>query len=199
MKRVPRDQLRSRVQQALDLVQIADLTERRPAQLSGGQRQRVALARAIVNEPSVLLLDEPLGALDLQLRRQLQVELRALQAPPGHDVYPRHARPGRGPGDERSGRRHAGRAYRATGRAGELYARPRTRFVAGFLGECNLVAGRRCSVDLPAPDRPPSGGQQPRYRHKLRAVDRSRSKPFIAREPGRRPVRPSATPATLPA
>ena len=156
MKRVARDQLRSRVQQALDLVQIADLTDRRPAQLSGGQRQRVALARAIVNEPSVLLLDEPLGALDLQLRRQLQVELRALQRRLGMTfIHVTHDQDEALAMSDRVAVMQAGRIVQL-GEPGELYARPRTRFVAGFLGECNLLASRRCPADLPPPDRPPS-------------------------------------------
>ena len=79
VKKVPRAERRSRAGEALEMVQLGGLGGRRPGQLSGGQRQRVALARALVNEPKVLLLDEPLGALDLKLREQMQVELKAIQ------------------------------------------------------------------------------------------------------------------------
>ena len=79
MQRVGRDEIRTRVAEALELVQLGDMGRRRPDQLSGGQQQRVALARALVNRPKVLLLDEPLGALDLKLRQGMQVELKSLQ------------------------------------------------------------------------------------------------------------------------
>ncbi|MGC2169135.1 MAG: ATP-binding cassette domain-containing protein, partial [Acidimicrobiales bacterium] len=79
VRHTPKDQLARRVGDALEMVQMTEFAERRPAQLSGGQRQRVALARAIVNEPQVLLLDEPLGALDLKLRQEMQVELKGIQ------------------------------------------------------------------------------------------------------------------------
>jgi spermidine/putrescine transport system ATP-binding protein len=142
MKRVLADQRRIRVDQAMDLVQIAELGERRPAQLSGGQKQRVALARALVNEPEVLLLDEPLAALDAKLRRQLQVELRALQRRLGitfllvtHDQDEALAL------SDRIAVMNAGRIEQL-GEPGEVYERPRTRFVAQFLGACNLLEGR---------------------------------------------------------
>ena len=79
MQKVGRDEIRTRVAEALELVQLGDMGQRRPDQLSGGQQQRVALARALVNRPKVLLLDEPLGALDLKLRQGMQVELKSLQ------------------------------------------------------------------------------------------------------------------------
>jgi len=141
MKRVPREAVQVRVQRALELVQITDLAERHPAQLSGGQRQRVALARAVVNEPAVLLLDEPLGALDLQLRRQLQVELRALQRRLGLTfIHVTHDQDEALTMSDRVAVMQAGRIVQL-GPPAELYARPRTRFVASFLGECNLLSG----------------------------------------------------------
>ena len=90
-------------EEMLALVRLAGFGDRKPAQLSGGQRQRVALARALVNRPRVLLLDEPLGALDLKLREAMQDELKALQAPARHHLRLRHPRPGRGAVDGRPG------------------------------------------------------------------------------------------------
>jgi spermidine/putrescine transport system ATP-binding protein len=139
MKRVPRAEIAARVARALDLVEIAPFAGRKPAQLSGGQKQRVALARALVNEPQVLLLDEPLGALDLKLRKQLQVELSALQRRLGITfVYVTHDQEEALVMSDRIAVMRAGRLEQV-GEAERLYERPATRFVAQFLGSCNLL------------------------------------------------------------
>lgn len=139
MKRVPAAELTARVKRVLATVQIADLANRRPAQLSGGEKQRVALARALVNEPEVLLLDEPLGALDLKLRKQLQVELHQLQRRLGITfVYVTHDQDEALTMSDRIAVMNAGRIEQLD-LAERLYERPRTRFVAQFLGQCNLL------------------------------------------------------------
>jgi spermidine/putrescine transport system ATP-binding protein len=139
MKARPPAEIAQRVRQALDLVQITALAARRPAELSGGQKQRVALARALVNEPRVLLLDEPLGALDLQLRRHLQGELRALQRRLGITfIHVTHDQEEALALSDRIAVMSAGRIEQV-GDARTLYERPSTRFVAGFLGSCNLI------------------------------------------------------------
>src|SRR6185436_11723546 len=126
------------VGQAMELVRIPELAHRRPAEISGGQKQRVALARALVNEPEVLLLDEPLGALDLKLRQELQQELRALQRRTGITfVYVTHDQDEALSMSDRIAVMDAGRIVQL-GTGEELYERPRTRFVAQFLGGCNL-------------------------------------------------------------
>jgi len=138
MKRVPRDEMVERTRKIMDIVEIEDLAGRRPAQLSGGQKQRVALARAVVNEPQVLLLDEPLGALDLKLRKQLQVELLALQRRLGITfVYVTHDQEEALVMSDRIAVMQAGRIEQMD-EAEALYERPRKRFVAQFLGSCNL-------------------------------------------------------------
>ena len=143
MKRVPAAELKRRVAQALELTQIRDLADRHPARLSGGQKQRVALARAVVNEPAVLLLDEPLGALDLALRRQLQGELKALQRRLGITfIHVTHDQEEALALSDRVGVLRAGRLEQV-GPPRALYERPRNRFVAEFLGACNLLPARR--------------------------------------------------------
>ncbi|GAA0520924.1 ABC transporter ATP-binding protein [Deinococcus depolymerans] len=149
MKGVPAAQIRERVMTALERVRIADFAARRPDQLSGGQRQRVALARAIVNEPQVLLLDEPLSALDLKLRKELQVELANLQESLGMTfVFVTHDQEEALVMSDRIAVMNRGRVEQL-GRAEELYERPRTAFVANFLGSSNLIPGTVLSVDGP--------------------------------------------------
>ncbi len=138
MRKVPAAERNRRVESALDLAQVRDLAARRPSQLSGGQKQRVALARAVVNEPRVLLLDEPLGALDLKLRRGLQGELRALQRRLGITfVHVTHDQEEALALSDRVAVMNAGRIEQL-GAGAALYERPRTRFVAQFLGACNV-------------------------------------------------------------
>jgi spermidine/putrescine transport system ATP-binding protein len=139
MKKVPRDELERRVQEALELVRISALSRRSPAELSGGEKQRVALARALVNEPQVLLLDEPLAALDLKLRKELQQELRALQRRTGITfIYVTHDQDEALSMSDRIAVMDHGQVVQL-GTGEELYERPRTRFVAQFLGGCNLL------------------------------------------------------------
>jgi spermidine/putrescine transport system ATP-binding protein len=131
-----------RVGDALELVHLTGYERRRPNQLSGGEQQRVALARALVNRPHVLLLDEPLGALDLKLRRQLQVELKRIQAEVGITfVYVTHDQEEALTMSDRIAVMHAGKVEQL-GTPEELYERPTTRFVAGFIGSTNLLHGR---------------------------------------------------------
>ncbi|MFP5334626.1 MAG: ABC transporter ATP-binding protein [Actinomycetes bacterium] len=128
--------------EALDLVEMGHLAARKPAQLSGGQQQRVALARAIVNRPAVLLLDEPLGALDLKLRRQMQVELKRIQTEVGLTfVHVTHDQEEAMTMADTVAVMNGGRIEQM-GPPAELYELPRTAFVANFLGQSNLLPGR---------------------------------------------------------
>lgn len=150
MKGVTGAQQRERVGRALESVRIAEFASRRPEQLSGGQRQRVALARAIVNEPQVLLLDEPLSALDLKLRKELQVELANLQETLGITfVFVTHDQEEALVMSDRIAVMNRGRIEQL-GRAEELYEKPRTAFVANFLGSSNLIPGTVQELDGPA-------------------------------------------------
>ena len=142
MRGVPRTEAAGRVDRVLSLVKIEHLAQGWPAQLSGGEKQRVALARALVNEPEVLLLDEPLGALDLKLRKELQVELHRLQRRLGITfIYVTHDQDEALMMSDRIAVMNAGRIEQ-TDAAGLIYERPRTRFVAQFLGSCNLLSGK---------------------------------------------------------
>ena len=138
-KKVSKDEVRKRVGDALELVQLAHLSKRKPGQLSGGQAQRVALARALVNRPRALLLDEPLGALDLRLRKQLQIELKRIQQDIGITfVHVTHDQEEAMSMADEIAVMNVGKIEQA-GSATDLYERPRTAFVANFLGISNLV------------------------------------------------------------
>ncbi|HEX2409545.1 MAG TPA: ABC transporter ATP-binding protein [Solirubrobacteraceae bacterium] len=138
-KKVDRAEVRQRVAETLDMVQLGQYGKRKPAQLSGGQQQRVALARALVNRPRALLLDEPLGALDLRLRKQLQIELKRIQQDVGITfVHVTHDQEEAMTMADTIAVMNEGRIEQAGG-AAELYETPRTEFVANFLGVSNLV------------------------------------------------------------
>ncbi len=138
-QRVSRSELRERVGNALELVQLGQLSHRKPSQLSGGQQQRVALARALVLQPSVLLLDEPLGALDAKLRRQLQVELKSLQQRVGITfVYVTHDQEEALTMSDRIAVMSQG-IVEQVGTPREVYDEPTTEFVADFLGISNMI------------------------------------------------------------
>jgi spermidine/putrescine transport system ATP-binding protein len=140
-KSVAKPDIDRRVGAALELVNLTGYERRKPNQLSGGQQQRVALARALVNEPNVLLLDEPLGALDLKLRRRLQVELKRIQTEVGITfVYVTHDQEEALTMSDRIAVMHAGRVEQL-GTPEELYERPTSRFVADFIGTTNLLHG----------------------------------------------------------
>ncbi len=142
IKRVRRDVIGERVAEVIRTVRLEGMEDRRPAQLSGGQQQRVALARALVNHPAALLLDEPLGALDLKLRKEMQLELKQLQSRTGTTfVYVTHDQEEAMTMSDRIAVMNGGRVEQlATPR--ELYARPASAFVAGFIGVSNLITIR---------------------------------------------------------
>jgi spermidine/putrescine transport system ATP-binding protein len=142
-KKVPDADVKRRVSEMLELVELPGYEARKPSQISGGQAQRVALARALVNRPAVLLLDEPLGALDLKLRKQMQVELKRIQQEVGITfIYVTHDQEEAMTMSDRIAVMHRGR-YEQLGDPEALYERPRTRFVAGFLGVSNLLPATR--------------------------------------------------------
>ncbi len=146
-KKVTSDSISTRVREMLDLVELPGYESRRPAQLSGGQQQRVALARALINHPRVLLLDEPLGALDLKLRKQMQLELKRIQTEVGITfIYVTHDQEEAMTMSDRIAVMRAGRIEQL-GTPEELYERPTTAFVAGFLGVSNLLDGEVAGRD----------------------------------------------------
>ena len=147
-RKVDKVEIVRRVGEALELVHLSGYQKRKPNQLSGGQQQRVALARALVNRPHVLLLDEPLGALDLKLRKQLQVELKRVQLEVGITfVYVTHDQEEALTMSDRIAVMNHGKVEQL-GTPEELYERPRTRFVADFIGTTNLLSGAVESADV---------------------------------------------------
>jgi putative spermidine/putrescine transport system ATP-binding protein len=171
IRNVPAAERSKRAEEMLAMVKLADFGGRKPSQLSGGQRQRVALARALVNRPSVLLLDEPLGALDLKLREQMQVELKAIQRQVGITfIYVTHDQGEALSMSDRVAVFNQGKIEQMAS-PGELYERPRTEFVAGFVGISNLLQGeaatavtgaaRACSIRPEKIHLAPAGSKAP--------------------------------------
>ena len=141
IKGVPKAERIKRVAEMLELVRLPGFGQRRPSQLSGGQRQRVALARALINHPKVLLLDEPLGALDLKLRQQMQVELKSIQQRVGITfIFVTHDQEEALTMSDRIAVFNEGRIIQV-GTPSEIYEKPASPFVAGFVGTSNLVSG----------------------------------------------------------
>lgn len=138
---ISKKEIKTNVMEALEMVQLPHLAQRRPHQLSGGQQQRIALARALVNRPEVLLLDEPLGALDLKLRKAMQIELKQLQEQVGITfIYVTHDQEEALTMSDRIAVMSEGKVLQV-GEPMEIYEHPRTRFVADFIGESNFLPG----------------------------------------------------------
>jgi spermidine/putrescine transport system ATP-binding protein len=160
MSGVPKPERQRRVADALEMVRLPHVENRKPAELSGGQQQRVALARALVNRPAVLLLDEPLGALDLKLRKAMQLELKQLNREVGATfVYVTHDQEEALTMSDRIAVMNEGNILQL-GTPGEIYERPRTRFVADFIGQTNFldvdvvgIDGAFAEVELPGSGR----------------------------------------------
>lgn len=147
MQKVPRPEIKTRVKEALEMVRLPQLAERKPRQLSGGQQQRIALARALVNRPQVLLLDEPLSALDLKLRKAMQLELKELQHQVGITfIFVTHDQEEAITMSDRIAVMNEG-VVQQVGTPKEIYERPRNRFVADFIGETNFLEGEVLEVD----------------------------------------------------
>ena len=146
LKKVPKKEIAARVEEMLELVQLSGYGRRMPSELSGGQKQRVAIARAVVNNPQVLLLDEPLGALDLQLRRQMQVELKRIQKRLGITfIYITHDQEEALNMSDRIVVMDNGR-FEQVGTPNEVYYHPKTSYVARFVGTANMISGRLVKV-----------------------------------------------------
>lgn len=141
LKKIPKSEIKTRVTKMLELVQLPGYAKRKPSELSGGQRQRVAIARALVNNPKVLLLDEPLGALDLQLRRAMQTELKRLQKKLGLTfIYITHDQEEAINMSDRIAVMNKG-TFEQIGTPDEIYNRPKTSYVATFVGNANILEG----------------------------------------------------------
>ncbi|MGI9607413.1 MAG: ABC transporter ATP-binding protein [Acidimicrobiales bacterium] len=148
MQKVPKADATQRARDAIELVRLGGMEKRRPNQLSGGQQQRVALARALVNQPKVLLLDEPLGALDLKLRQEMQLELKALQQELGVSfVFVTHDQEEALTMSDRIAVMHDGKLLQV-GSPEEIYERPANRFVADFIGQTNLIDATVADDDM---------------------------------------------------
>ncbi|MDF2839464.1 MAG: potA [Clostridia bacterium] len=146
IRKRPKDEISKRVNEMLDLVQLKGYENRKPDALSGGQKQRVAIARALINNPKVLLLDEPLGALDLKLRKQMQVELKRLQKKLGITfIYVTHDQEEALTMSDRIAVMNEG-VIEQLATPQEIYNRPITKFVAGFIGESNIFDGKVTSI-----------------------------------------------------
>jgi spermidine/putrescine transport system ATP-binding protein len=156
MAKVPRAERERRVAEVLEMVRLPYVEDRKPSELSGGQQQRVALARALVNRPQVLLLDEPLGALDLKLRKAMQLELKRLNREVGATfIYVTHDQEEALTMSDRIAVMSEGRILQI-GSPAEIYERPHTRFVADFIGQTNFLEGTlahqegdECHIDVP--------------------------------------------------
>jgi len=147
MEKVTNQEINRRVNEALEMVKLPGMGKRKPKQLSGGQQQRIALARALVKRPEVLLLDEPLGALDLKLRKEMQLELKALQEQVGITfIYVTHDQEEALTMSNRIAVMSKGKALQI-GSSVEIYERPNCRFVADFIGETNFLTGTVKEVD----------------------------------------------------
>ena len=141
LKKTPKAEIKKRVSEMLDLVQLLGYEKRKPSELSGGQRQRVAIARSLVNNPKVLLLDEPLGALDLQLRRAMQLELKKLQKKLGITfIYITHDQEEAINMSDRIAVMNHG-TFEQIGTPDEIYNHPKTSYVATFVGNANILKG----------------------------------------------------------
>ncbi len=191
VRRTPKEQIREQVKEMLALVRLEAFADRYPRQLSGGQQQRVALARALINKPSLLLLDEPLAALDKQLRTQMQVELRQLQKRLGITaIFVTHDQEEAMTLSDQIAVMCEGKITQV-GTPGEVYERPRTKFVSTFLGDSNFFqgqvvdhSGERIRVDLGSghvlgvlADRAVEGGQQTTLAIRPEKISLSAQKP----------------------
>ena len=142
IKKVPKEQIKKSISEMLELVQMSGYESRKPDELSGGQKQRVAIARALINQPRVLLLDEPLGALDMKLRRQMQIELKRLQKKLGITfVYVTHDQEEAMTMSDRIAVMSDGLILQIDNPV-EIYEKPKSRFVADFIGESNIFEGK---------------------------------------------------------
>ncbi len=147
MEKVAKEEINRRVNEALEMVKLPNMGRRKPKQLSGGQQQRIALARALVKRPEVLLLDEPLGALDLKLRKEMQLELKALQEQVGITfIYVTHDQEEALTMSNRIAVMSRGKALQI-GSSVEIYERPNCKFVADFIGETNFLSGTVKTID----------------------------------------------------